>query len=423
MIPPLACYTARAARASNFTGDSGVMTKSINTVLQNIVFRLLFYYSAVALAFTGAFRAFPQISTYVNSERLRGEGVSLDLDPNQLVNAAEQKLNTVAHTILDPYSSVPVLVALFSVIALTVPVAWVYRWTRNPAGYSASIANALLVLPLAITLVVFLVKGSLALAFSLAGIVAAVRFRTALSESEDAVYVFVVIGIGLAAGVQLANVAFIASVFFNASALLVWHLNFGARPAVLNGWSCVPYESPKIAPEDAAAAIDQTDRARYNTRLRLPTTDAEATQKASMPILDVVAKSWRFAEISKDERGMPVVEFDVRLRKSVDVAALVRDLEDAAIETGRIELKRITRDKPARDLLAPAREATEKPTTLLGVEPTSSIGEPDPFALADGPPVDRLLKKANKAKKDKKKRETQEARSHHSHHHNHKLED
>lgn len=322
------------------------MTHALNALLGNIVARLLLYYGSVALAFTGVFRAFPQISAYVNAERLRGEGVSLDLDPTQIVNAGEQAQRAVNYTVLDPYTSVPVIFALLSVMALTVPVAWVYRWTRKPASYSPSIAHALLVLPLAITLVVFLVKGSLALAFSLAGIVAAVRFRTALSESEDAVYMFVVIGIGLAAGVQLANVAFIASFFFNLVALTVWYLNFGSRPALLNGWNLVPDDEESIVEAPLAASEAPDDKARYNTRMRMPTTDIEKSQKAAMAVLDHSAKAWRIAQVSVDDEGRAVVEFDARLRGSVDVAGLARDLQDSALETGRVEIKRIKKDKP-----------------------------------------------------------------------------
>lgn len=343
------------------------MSGLIAALLRNILARLLIYYGSVHLAFNGFFAAFPQLTSYVNAERLRGAGVSIDLDPNQIVSAGEQAQRASTYSILDPYTSIPIIFALLAVMALTVPVAWVYRWTRHPARYSASIAHALLVLPLAITLVVFLVKGSLALAFSLAGIVAAVRFRTALSESEDAVYMFVVIGIGLAAGVQLANVAFIASVFFNSVALLVWYLNFGARPALMNGWSLVP-EEEAASVEIPTAEGPTTDKARYNTRLRLPTSDVENTQKAAIPLLDNAARAWRFAQVL-EEGGQSVVEFEARLRGSVDVAALARDLEDSTFETGRVEVKKLKREKPLlEEATFPPPPSLEKVSAVNGAK-------------------------------------------------------
>jgi hypothetical protein len=124
-------------------------------------------------------------------------------------------------------------------LLVALPVVWVYGWTRPRRRYNQTFAQTLIVLPIAITLVVFLVKGSLALAFSLAGIVAAVSFRTALEEPLDGVYLFLVIGTGLAAGVQLLFVALIASVVFNAVTLTIWRLNVGSQPAVLEGWRLV----------------------------------------------------------------------------------------------------------------------------------------------------------------------------------------
>ena len=120
---------------------------------------------------------------------------------------------------------------LFSFL-FALPVVWVYRWTRPRKKYDQAFAQTLLVVPIAIALVVFLVKDSIALAFSIAGIVAAVRFRTSLSETMDATYMFIVIGIGLAAGIQYGSVAILASVAFNVVVLVVWRMNWGSEPAV-----------------------------------------------------------------------------------------------------------------------------------------------------------------------------------------------
>ena len=82
--------------------------------------------------------------------------------------------------------------------------------------------------------------------------VAAVRFRASLSEPMDAVYMLMAIGVGLAAGTQLTTVAYLASVIFVVITLGVWKSNFGAKPAVLSGWSIVPPEVLALAPETPA---------------------------------------------------------------------------------------------------------------------------------------------------------------------------
>lgn len=118
-------------------------------------------------------------------------------------------------------------VSLVAALAIMIPVAWTYILIKRDAGYEESVVHTLLILPVAVAGIVTIVQGSLALAFSLAGIVAAVRFRTTLEDTKDAVYVFLAIGVGLAAGVQALGVALALSVVFNVVNLALWKLNFG----------------------------------------------------------------------------------------------------------------------------------------------------------------------------------------------------
>ena len=106
-----------------------------------------------------------------------------------------------------------VALAMVAAALLTLPVAWIYTLTRSRRGYQQSVVQLLVMLPVVVAGVVVLVKYSLALAFSLGGIAAAVRFRNSLDDSKDAVYVFLVIGIGIATAVDLP-VAAVLSIMF-----------------------------------------------------------------------------------------------------------------------------------------------------------------------------------------------------------------
>lgn len=119
------------------------------------------------------------------------------------------------------------LVAALGALALALPVAWAHMWTR-PGRYDPSLVQTIIVLPVVVAGIVLVVRNSLALAFALAGIVAGVRFRQKLDEPQDAVYVLLALGIGLAAGVQAIDVAFVLSVVFNVVVLAMWRLEFGA---------------------------------------------------------------------------------------------------------------------------------------------------------------------------------------------------
>ena len=121
--------------------------------------------------------------------------------------------------------------AVLTAALLTLPVSWVYTLTRKKKGYSQTMVQSLLILPVVVAGIVMMVKHSVALAFSLSGIVAAVKFRTSLDDSKDAVYVFLTMGIGMASGVEI-SVAVVLSVLFNAVVLILWYTDFGRAPAL-----------------------------------------------------------------------------------------------------------------------------------------------------------------------------------------------
>ena len=290
-------------------------------MLNNLIIRLLIYYAAWLLALSGIFHLFPQILHYVSQERER-VSIGQTLDTGADVAVPLGSVEAGVARLADPSHTIPVMVALVLAFGVTLPITWVYRWTRPRKKYSQSFAHTLLVIPVSIALVVFLVKGSLALAFSLAGIVAAVRFRTSLEEPIDAVYMFMAIGIGLAAGTQLTTVAYLASLTFVTIALGVWKSNFGAQPAVISGWSIV---SPELdqAPKKKAVATDKP----YNAQIEVHTTKVDEVKKATAPILKSNTKRWQVANVIKNADGTAVVVFDVWLKKSVNPPSLVRDIE------------------------------------------------------------------------------------------------
>jgi hypothetical protein len=113
--------------------------------------------------------------------------------------------------------------------ALMAPVTWICMGVRRRKDVSQSFIQTILVLPMLITGIVHLVHNSLALAFSLAGIVAGVRFRHTLKDSAETTYLFTAIGVGLACGVNAVEVAAIISIFFNYTVLGLWATEYGAN--------------------------------------------------------------------------------------------------------------------------------------------------------------------------------------------------
>ena len=97
----------------------------------------------------------------------------------------------------------------------SLPVTWVYMGVRNDDEYDQSLINTILVLPMVVTGIVIIVQNSLALAFSLAGIAGAVRFRNSLKSSGDALFILLAVAIGLSAGIGAVELAGVLSIAFN----------------------------------------------------------------------------------------------------------------------------------------------------------------------------------------------------------------
>lgn len=301
-------------------------------MLDNVIVRLVLHYVATALFFIGILELFPDVSIYMAEEKARSQAATLSSQQLEM----DPGLTREESGYFNFRTLVPVSMSLLFSFLYALPVTWVYRWTRSRKKYDQAFAQTLLVVPIAIALVVFLVKGSLALAFSLAGIVAAVRFRTTLNNPMDATYMFIVIGIGLSAGIQLGEVSVLASVAFNAVALGVWRMNYGANPATLSGFRLVRSDKDQSSPGAPAKASKAT------ARLRVHTAQVEAAQQAVAAFLATYAKQWQQVGIVQPEDGPAIIEFDVRLKKSTDPAAFIRQLEEsAASHISGVELKEL----------------------------------------------------------------------------------
>lgn len=138
---------------------------------------------------------------------------------------------------------------LASTVLLMIPITWVYIATKAVEGYSKAFVRALIVLPICATSIVLLIQDSLALAFGLAALVAAVQFRVRLRDALDGIYVFAAICVGLASGVSYVGVAVVMTIFFCFAAVILWGLDYGENP------------------------IEQEDQAKKLTKLRAPPKD------------------------------------------------------------------------------------------------------------------------------------------------------
>lgn len=261
----------------------------------------------------------------------------------------------------------PTIVAMLSAFAFTLPIVWIYTLTRKKKGWQQSVVQTLLVLPVIVAGLVVMVKHSLALAFGLAAIVAAVKFRNSLDDTKDAAYVLITMTIGLASGVN-PPVAAVLSIGFNLLITALWYTDFGRAPAALEGKlaqrtleRALEHASrtgtfvarmddevfKSLAPDQLEAIADRAWRRRkrnapeladgeseerrpHAVLLRLRTAAPDELRTAVEPHFGDLFSRWRFGDIVHEPDGMHVVEYAVDFDPTVTPGVVNDKLREAA---------------------------------------------------------------------------------------------
>lgn len=141
------------------------------------------------------------------------------------------------------------VITILGALLTALPVSWVYIAIRNPKDYDQSLVDTIIVLPIVVTSIIIIVQNSLALAFSIAGIAAAVRFRNSLKSSGDALFILLAVGVGLSAGIGALELAIVMTLAFNYTFLVLWVTDYGDRRGLKKRYmtDCDP-EEEKTAP-------------------------------------------------------------------------------------------------------------------------------------------------------------------------------
>lgn len=99
---------------------------------------------------------------------------------------------------------------------LSIGVAWQYERFGMSLSNRAKFAHLLPVLSMTTALVISVIKSSLALSLGLVGALSIVRFRAAIKEPEELLYLFIAIAIGLAVGADQRLVAIVGALLIMA---------------------------------------------------------------------------------------------------------------------------------------------------------------------------------------------------------------
>lgn len=102
-----------------------------------------------------------------------------------------------------------------------------YRWTYRGPTYSAAFVSSLAPLAAITALVIMVIGNNLARAFGLVGALSIIRFRTAIKDTQDIVFIFFALAVGMAAGVGLHLSAIVGTLFIGLALFAISRINFG----------------------------------------------------------------------------------------------------------------------------------------------------------------------------------------------------
>lgn len=264
------------------------------------------------------------------------------------------------------------IISLFQAFLYAIPAAWVYVITKREDGYDESNMQSIIIIALLVTGLMMVIQDSLARAFGLVGVVSAVRFRTTMKDSKDAVFIFLGIGIGMACGLGVPHIAAALSLVVNIVLLLLWKFRLGNVVQKTSGEQSsrsIEPKNPALLPmtafgnlsdekqeEIAQREVEHYEQLRLLSEhiaerkkgkradvvIRIVATQLQETQARMEAILLPYTRVCEVASISARNDRSAVMEFLVRLNKDVRIDDVLQAiLHEASALVQSVEFRRL----------------------------------------------------------------------------------
>ncbi|MBX2892741.1 MAG: DUF4956 domain-containing protein [Saprospiraceae bacterium] len=127
-----------------------------------------------------------------------------------------------------PTSSTDVLANLLVSLICGLLLSIAYRLTYRGPSYSVTFVNSLVLLSIIAAIVVMVIGNNIARAFGLVGAMSIIRFRTAIRDTMDLVFIFLSLALGMACGVGLSAVAISGTLMAGLVVIALTFTHFGA---------------------------------------------------------------------------------------------------------------------------------------------------------------------------------------------------
>lgn len=210
------------------------------------------------------------------------------------MNTIGNTLQNISNSYFNPglYTSV-IISVLFIVLILSAYEFIVYRLVSHRSFYNRSFNICIAVLPFFISTIILCLQSNIVITLGTIGALAILRFRTAVKNPIDMLYLLWSVHIGITCGCQLYEVAVLTSLTVTIVLIIMEHISIGKKPFVM---------VVHCSPDDENTIIDaiKTHTKRYRVKSR------NFTIKGMNMVIEISVKEPE--ELSKSIRTINGVE-------------------------------------------------------------------------------------------------------------------
>ncbi len=194
------------------------------------------------------------------------------------------------------YTTVIVTV-LLAVLILSAYEFVVYRFVSHRAFYNKSFNICIAVIPFFISMIILTLQSNLVITLGTIGALAIIRFRTAVKDPIDMLYILWAVFIGITCGCQLYEVAVITSVLVTIILIVFENVNLGGSIPIVLVFHC--YE------QDENQILDtiKSSTKKYKIKSR------NYTSKGMDYVIELSTK--KPAELTEKLRNTPIEKFSI----------------------------------------------------------------------------------------------------------------
>ena len=147
-----------------------------------------------------------------------------------MIEVFENIINTYSN---ESITTVTIASVLLMVLFLATYEFFVYRFVSHRSFYNKSFNITIAILPFFISTIILCLQSNIIITLGTIGALAIIRFRTAVKDPVDMLYLLWSVYVGIICGCQLFEVGVLTSIVVTVLLIVLEHVKFGRKPLVL----------------------------------------------------------------------------------------------------------------------------------------------------------------------------------------------